>query len=182
MTLRIKTTALPNAVVGQPYSFFLEAEGGDGSYEWEMKSGSLPDGLTLSSTGLISGTPTGMVRMADKIIYLERRNLSDGTWRHKVLFLYDSTADPLPFGEPVPDDLIDIMTSPGLEIEDAGVNAGDHVLRVHTFITPTGSSAAFVRARANENFAARKVSDVEEARAQRTVVVDAQRGVEIPVV
>lgn len=119
--------------------------------------------------------------MADRIIYLERRNQNDGTWRHRVLFLYDATADPLPSGEPVPDDLTDIMTAPGLEIEDAGVNAGGHVLRVHTFITPTGSTAAFVRKRANENFAARKAPDVEAARAERTVVVDAQRGVEIPV-
>ena len=119
--------------------------------------------------------------MADRIIYLERRNLNDGTWRHRVLFLYDATVDPLPSGEPVLDEVVDIMTSPGFEIEDAGVNAGNHVLRIHTFITPTGSTAAFVRARANEHFQARKASDVEAARTQRTVVVDAQRGVEIPV-
>ena len=119
--------------------------------------------------------------MADRIIYLERRNQNDGTWRHKVLFLYDVTADPLPSGEPVPDDLTDIMTKPNLVVEDAGVNAGTYLLRVHTFITPKGAKVALVRARANENFAARRVSDVEAARAQRTVVVDAQRGVEIPV-
>lgn len=119
--------------------------------------------------------------MADRIIYLERRNQNNGTWRHGVLFLYDATANPLPSGEPVPEDLTDIMTKPDLVTEDAGVNAGDHVLRVHTFITPTGSNVAFVRARANEHFAARKTSDVEAARAERTIVVDAQRGVEIPV-
>ncbi len=119
--------------------------------------------------------------MADRIIYLDRRNLNDGTWRHRVLFLYDATTDPLPSGEPVPEDLTDIMTDPSLIVEDAGVNAGDHVLRVHTFITPAGSNAVFVRARANEHFVARKASDVEKARASRTVVVDAQRGVEIPV-
>ncbi len=120
--------------------------------------------------------------MANRIIYLERRNQNDGTWRHRVLFLYDSIADPLPSGEPVPDDLTDIMTAPGLVIEDAGVNAGDHVLKVHTFITPVGSTVAFVRARANEHFAARKASDIESARTQRTVVVDARRGIEIPVI
>ncbi len=119
--------------------------------------------------------------MADRIIYLERRNLNDGLWRHNVLFLYDATADPLPSGEPVEDTLTDIMTDPSLVIEDAGVNSGTHVLQVHTFVTPTGSTAAFVRARANEQFAARKSADVEKARTNRTVVVDAQRGVEIPV-
>lgn len=119
--------------------------------------------------------------MADRIIYLERRNLGSGMTRHRVLFLYDATADPLPTGEPVSDDLKDIMTGPTLTAEDAGVNDGSHVLRVHTFEAPTGSNAAFVAARANEQFAARKTVDVEAARDARTITVDAQRGVEIPV-
>jgi len=32
---------------------------GTGTYKWSLKEGSLPDGLTLSDSGLISGTPTG---------------------------------------------------------------------------------------------------------------------------
>lgn len=40
-----------------PYSFQLTASGG-GSQVWSIKSGQLPAGLTLSSSGLISGTPT----------------------------------------------------------------------------------------------------------------------------
>jgi hypothetical protein len=48
---------LPNIVVGTPYSFQLPATGGSGSYTWSQ-FGDLPDGLTLSGSGLISGTPT----------------------------------------------------------------------------------------------------------------------------
>ncbi len=50
--------SLPDAVVGSAYSQTLSATGGTAPYVWSVLSGSLPAGLTLSSTGLISGTPT----------------------------------------------------------------------------------------------------------------------------
>lgn len=56
--LSITTTTLPNYTVGTPYSYQLVAAGGSGVYNWEISSGSLPPGLTMSLTGLISGTPT----------------------------------------------------------------------------------------------------------------------------
>lgn len=40
------------------YSNQLEASGGTEPYYWDLISGSLPVGLTLSTAGLISGTPT----------------------------------------------------------------------------------------------------------------------------
>ncbi len=47
--------ALPNAVVGLPYQQQLTAARGPAT--WSIASGALPAGLTLSPTGLISGTP-----------------------------------------------------------------------------------------------------------------------------
>jgi len=56
----ITTTTLPAGITGQPYSATLAATGGTGPYTWSITTGSLPSGLTLnSSTGVISGTPTG---------------------------------------------------------------------------------------------------------------------------
>lgn len=46
---------LPPAVVGNPYGVQLVASGGASSYE--VLSGSLPVGLSMSSGGLISGVP-----------------------------------------------------------------------------------------------------------------------------
>jgi hypothetical protein len=55
--LIITTTALPNGVVGGPYSSSLAATGGVTSYTWSV-SPSLPSGLSLNaSTGAITGTP-----------------------------------------------------------------------------------------------------------------------------
>ena len=57
--LTVTTVTAPPAVVGTPYSFQLAASGGVSPYTWTLQAGSvLPAGLTLSSAGLISGTPT----------------------------------------------------------------------------------------------------------------------------
>jgi len=58
--LTITTTSpLPTAAVGSAYSVQFSATGGTSPYTWSVASGSTPPaGLTLSSTGLLSGTPT----------------------------------------------------------------------------------------------------------------------------
>jgi alpha-tubulin suppressor-like RCC1 family protein len=52
------TIALSDAVVAQPYAVTLNATGGNAPYTWSVTSGALPPGLSLSSAGSISGTPT----------------------------------------------------------------------------------------------------------------------------
>src|SRR5262249_32313223 len=49
---------LPVGVVGSTYSQAFGATGGTLPYSWTTTSGQLPPGLTLSSTGQLSGTPT----------------------------------------------------------------------------------------------------------------------------
>lgn len=56
--LNITTTTLPDGRVGVAYSQTLQATGGQTPYVWSIISGSLPAGLSLSSAGVISGTPT----------------------------------------------------------------------------------------------------------------------------
>ena len=56
--LTITTSSLPNGVVSVPYSQNLAATGGTTPYTWTLATGSLPAGLTLSSSGAIGGTPT----------------------------------------------------------------------------------------------------------------------------
>ncbi len=55
--LVVATNSLPDAPINVPYSQQLNATGGTVS-SWSLVSGALPDGLTLASNGLISGTPT----------------------------------------------------------------------------------------------------------------------------
>jgi hypothetical protein len=60
VALTITTTSLPGGVVGSAYpATTLAASGGTGSYSWSLTSGSnLPAGLSLSTAGEITGTPT----------------------------------------------------------------------------------------------------------------------------
>ena len=64
-TLTIAVTALtvtgptlPAGAVGAPYSQTLAATGGAAPYSWSLALGALPPGLSLSSAGAITGTPT----------------------------------------------------------------------------------------------------------------------------
>jgi uncharacterized protein (TIGR03437 family) len=54
----ITTLVLAPGLVGVPYSQSLTAGGGSPPYSWVRVQGSLPNGLTLSYSGTISGTPT----------------------------------------------------------------------------------------------------------------------------
>jgi hypothetical protein len=55
--LAIQQSSLPTMVTGAPFSAQLTASGG-GTQTWSVSEGTLPTGLTLSSGGLLSGTPT----------------------------------------------------------------------------------------------------------------------------
>ena len=54
----LTTTSLPNAKRNKNYSRTLQASGGTTPYLWSLAGGSLPPGLTLSATGVISGRAT----------------------------------------------------------------------------------------------------------------------------
>ena len=53
----ITTNSLPNGTVGTAYNQTLTATG-TSPITWSIASGNLPAGLTISSSGTISGTPT----------------------------------------------------------------------------------------------------------------------------
>jgi Putative Ig domain len=63
--LTIATASLPGAELGVPYNQTLQATGGVPPYKWSVTAGSLPAGLSLSSAGVISGTPSGTAGTAN---------------------------------------------------------------------------------------------------------------------
>ncbi len=54
------TNSLPSGTIGVLYNQSLAVIGGNGPYSFVVNSGVLPTGLTLSQSGLIAGTPTGL--------------------------------------------------------------------------------------------------------------------------
>ncbi len=80
--LTITTTTLPQGIAGVLSQTQLMASGGEPSYSWVITSGSLPTGLSLSDTGVISGTPTTAgvyaftVKVTDALMNTASANLS----------------------------------------------------------------------------------------------------------
>lgn len=58
-TINIIDTALPTASTSNSYSYPMRGLAGTGTYTWSISSGALPTGLSISSAGVITGTPTG---------------------------------------------------------------------------------------------------------------------------
>jgi Putative Ig domain len=56
LTVTSNNHNLPVAVANKPYTATLKAVGGKGTLTWSISAGALPKGLSLSSTGVISGT------------------------------------------------------------------------------------------------------------------------------
>lgn len=81
--LLIRTESFPQGLQGLPYNAQLEASGGLGPYTWTIETGALPDGLTMTSAGVISGRPS----IAGATSFLVRVKDSLGTSSTKTLFL-----------------------------------------------------------------------------------------------
>lgn len=56
--ITLAPATVPAGVVGTAYSQALTASGGSGPYSFAVVSGTLPAGMTLSSAGLLAGTPS----------------------------------------------------------------------------------------------------------------------------
>ncbi len=95
------TSPLPNGDAGSPYSFTFAATGGQGPYTWSAPSGT-PAGLTLSSAGVLSGTPTQAG--AGQFLIVQVRDSLGGTNSTSFTVTINpalaiTTTSPLPQGE-----------------------------------------------------------------------------------
>lgn len=79
--LAITSATLPEAYLGTPYAQFLAASGGHTPYTWTLRSGStLPAGLSLSTDGVISGSP---IVSGDKFQFIVQVTDASGAVKEK---------------------------------------------------------------------------------------------------
>ncbi|MCX6857001.1 MAG: Ig domain-containing protein, partial [Verrucomicrobia bacterium] len=57
-TITLNPSTLPSGVIGTSYSQTITSTGGVAPYTYNLTTGTLPSGLSLSSAGVISGTPS----------------------------------------------------------------------------------------------------------------------------
>ena len=105
--LSVTTSSLADATVGTAYSASLSASGGSGTgYSWKIYSGSLPSGLSLSSSGSISGKPsasgtsTFTVQVSDSNSNTATAQLSIKVQSAGPLSNYTLTGDTFPVHDP----------------------------------------------------------------------------------
>ena len=77
---------LPAGVVNTAYNQTLTASNGVAPYVWAMASGSLPNGLSLSGSGIISGTATTTGTASFSIQLTDNRGLSTITGFNLVIY------------------------------------------------------------------------------------------------
>lgn len=75
--LRIQTESLPDGIVGVHYSEQISAVGGSSPYRWEVTSGALPQGFSLSDAGILSGTAVAPVESEFEITVTDQSGQSD---------------------------------------------------------------------------------------------------------
>ncbi|MFN0169433.1 MAG: putative Ig domain-containing protein [Bryobacteraceae bacterium] len=73
----ITTRTIPNGSINQPYSVAFAAAGGTQPFEWRISSGIAPPGLTLSSAGVLSGTPTAAGPFALVVQVVDKNGATD---------------------------------------------------------------------------------------------------------
>jgi uncharacterized protein (TIGR03437 family) len=97
-SMTITTQSLPNGVVNAPYvSTALQQQGGTLPITWTPTS--LPPGISLSTTGVLSGTPTTAARPANiGVLAMD----SSGTPKMAAFTYQVNIAPPLSIGTPTP--------------------------------------------------------------------------------
>ena len=95
----ITTTTLPNGTVGTAYNQTLIADG-TAPITWSVTGGSLPDGLSLSEDGVLSGTPTAETAEKDFTFTVTATNDAGSDSKEFTLTIgvapvYSITAEPL---------------------------------------------------------------------------------------
>lgn len=91
-SLAITTTALPQAFINQPYSATLSATGGVSPYRW---SGQVPLGMSLSPTGVLSGTPTAAGTLTVSVTVFDSAQASAS---RQFVFVVSTNRAPLAIG------------------------------------------------------------------------------------
>jgi len=100
-TLSITTSTLPNGAVGTAYSQNLAAAAGTAPYNWSASSG-LPGGLSISTDGIVSGTPAAAGTFTVNAVVSDSSTPAQSTAKSITLIIQPllsiTTASQLPLG------------------------------------------------------------------------------------
>lgn len=91
-SVQITTTAVPRGTAGEAYSATLSAINGTPPYVWNLTSGTLPDGLSLTPSGLIQGLSGSA---GSSVFTVSVRDIAGTTDSHTYTLTIDPAIVPL---------------------------------------------------------------------------------------
>ena len=95
LTLERDPVTLPDANLGRPYARVIKAEGGLAPYEFDLRQGNLPGGLTLDIHGRITGTPSQAGRSRFRVRVVDAAgNIASQTYSLRVFVPATRAAKP----------------------------------------------------------------------------------------
>lgn len=113
------TGTLPGATAGTAYSAALNPNGGRSPYSWTLASGTLPNGLTLNTSGTLSGTPNALGTFTFTLKYTDAAGVTSPASANQSITVGAasaianlSTAPTVHPGRPVSGSLTTSMTTP----------------------------------------------------------------------
>jgi len=129
----VTTTTLPKAIAGVPYNNTIQEAGGVAPFAWNVTAGSTPPGLTLSTSGTLSGTATD-VGTYNFTVKVTDYNGNYGTQALSILVV----APVAQINQPLaPESLLLGGAAPALTVNGEGFYAGSKVLWNGSTLTTT---------------------------------------------
>lgn len=164
--LEITTASLPAGTVGTAYSTDLAATGGKAPYTWKIASSTLPPGLSLSTTGAITGTPT-VAGTVDALIFevtdADKNTATSGNLNLKI----NLAAPPRVMTTSLPNGTVGFAYSASLQATGGkppyawSVKAG--TLPAGVYLSPTGAIAGTPTASGDFSSLVFAVSDANQS-------------------
>lgn len=133
----VTTLTLPGGTQGSPYSQALAATGGRSPYIWSLNgSGTPPPGTTLSSGGVISGTPTTPGTFTFTVIATDQDGVPSSP---RQLSIVIATGATLTINNPTPSGFANpVLAMPYLQNISVTGGTPPYTVTVNTGALPTG--------------------------------------------
>ncbi len=121
-TITVSPTTTPAATTGTAYSQTITATGGTGPYIFTVSTGALPAGITLTSAGVLSGTPTAAASSTFEI------TATAGTCTGKISYTL----------------VVNNPACPTITVSQATIPAGTTGTAYSQTITATGGTGSYI--------------------------------------
>jgi len=143
--ITLAPTSLATAQAAVSYSQQITASGGNGTYTYALSAGSLPAGVTLSTNGLLAGTPTTAasysftITATDGLHFIGSQAYTIAVGQPRPVAVADSATTPANTAVTIPVTSVDTGPITSIAIGHAPAHGSASVNGLNVVYTPTGN-------------------------------------------